>query len=339
MGKYFTEKERYQLEAYYNKMRLKPIEIAELMGKHINTIYNELHRGFTDLMDTHLKKRRVYCADVAQKKAEYNATAKGAKLKIGQDYAYAAYIEKLVCKKKYSLYSAMVAADKKGFKTSVCLRTLYNYVQHNVFLELDYSKMPVGRLKRKKYHYPKRIYRFGKRNIDQRDLSVLERSAFGHWEMDSVVGKKDKKNTLLVLTERKTRLELIYRLPDGRCASVWRKLEEICVKLGKNFNKVFKTITCDNGVEFSTNYNFTCKRLKKFVQTNLYYCHPYRSCERGSNEVQNRLIRRFIPKGADISTFTDKYISYVQHWINTIPRKIFGGLSSLEVAGKEFERG
>lgn len=49
MGKYFTEKERYQLEAYYNKLKMKPKDIAIVMGKHINTIYNELHRGFVDL--------------------------------------------------------------------------------------------------------------------------------------------------------------------------------------------------------------------------------------------------------------------------------------------------
>lgn len=338
MGKYFTEKERYQLEAYYNKMHLKPKEIAKIMCKHPNTIYNELHRGFVEQVNTHLKSKRFYCADTAQRKADYNATAKGAKLKISNDFAFAEYIEKLVCKKKYSLYSALMSARKQNFKTTVCLRTLYNYVEHHVFLELDYSKMPVGRLKRKKYHYPKRIYQFGKKNIDERDFCVLERSSFGHWEMDSVVGKRGSKNTLLVLTERKTRYELIYRLPNKQCASVWKQMEKICSRLGKKFNQFFKTITCDNGVEFSTNYPFKNKRLKKFIQTNLFYCHPYCSSERGSNEVQNKLIRRFIPKGTDISSYTDDYISYIQQWVNNIPRKIFSGLSSAEMVKKEFEK-
>ena len=63
-------------------------------------------------------------------------------------------------------------------------------------------------------------------------------------------------------------------------------------------------------------------------RTELYYCHPYRSCERGSNENANKLIRRWIPKGANISTYTDDYIKHVQEWINNYPRKLFNGLSS-----------
>ena len=71
-------------------------------------------------------------------------------------------------------------------------------------------------------------------------------------------------------------------------------------------------------------YNKTMKRTK------VYYCHPYNACERGSNENANKLIRRWIPKGAHISDFTDQYIKDIEEWINNYPRKLFNYLSSKE---------
>lgn len=61
---------------------------------------------------------------------------------------------------------------------------------------------------------------------------------------------------------------------------------------------------------------------------NLYYCHPYRSGERGTNENQNKLIRRFYPKGVDLSEVTQEELNKIQDFINNMPRKIFNGLSS-----------
>ena len=78
-----------------------------------------------------------------------------------------------------------------------------------------------------------------------------------------------------------------------------------------------------NGMEKSI-YNKVMKRTK------VYYCHPYNACERGSNENANKLIRRWIPKGAHISDFTDQYIKDLQEWINNYPRKIFDYLSANE---------
>jgi len=64
------------------------------------------------------------------------------------------------------------------------------------------------------------------------------------------------------------------------------------------------------------------------VRTNLYYCHPYRSGERGTNENQNKLIRRFYPKGVDLSEVTQEELNKIQDFMNNMPRKIFNGLSS-----------
>ena len=68
--------------------------------------------------------------------------------------------------------------------------------------------------------------------------------------------------------------------------------------------------------------------------TTVYYAHPYRSGERGSNENANRLIRRFIPKGTDITTITDEFVQYVEDWINNYPRAMFKYKSTNQILEK-----
>ena len=89
------------------------------------------------------------------------------------------------------------------------------------------------------------------------------------------------------------------------------KLENL---IKKNTN-LFKSITFDNGCEFSR-----CHELEKFG-TEIYFAHPYSSFERGMNENFNGMIRRFIPKGKDIADYSDEYIQQICSWINSYPRK------------------
>lgn len=325
MGKYLTDKERYQLEYMYNIQHLSQREIARQLHKHYNTIYNEIKRGTTILLNSDLTERQQYCADVAINKYKYNCTAKGAPLKINNDYEYKSFIESQIKNNHYSFYSANELAKNENFNTRVCLSTLYNYFHSDVF-DIRQSDMPVKRIRRKQYIYQaKKIYQFGKRSIEER-ADISNRDNYGDFEMDTVQGKQGTKTCLLVLTERKTREEIIYKLDNKKCSSVWSVLENVW----DDFKNKIKTITCDNGVEFSTNYEFKNRELEKFVRTNLYYCHPYASCERGSNENANKLIRRFIPKSQDISVYTDEYIKHIQDLINNMPRKLFGGLSSYQ---------
>ena len=100
----------------------------------------------------------------------------------------------------------------------------------------------------------------------------------------------------------------------------------------KRFTKKFKSITVDSGSEF-----LGWKSLERFVpaknkvRTQIYYCHPYSAWERGSNEQINGHIRRFIPKGSDISRYTHKQIKKIQDWLNNYPRRILGGISVLDL--------
>ena len=322
MGKHLTEKERYLIEFMYNKEKRTQREIAKILNKHYNTSYNEIKRGTVRLLDRNLKEYDIYCADVGQRKYIEANARKGSNNKVACDSEYLLFIRDKV-KQHYSFYSANELAKQEGFNTRVCLTTLYNYFNKH-FIKLKKSDMPYNKIKKvKQEKETKRVYQYGKRSIDERG-NLQQRDIYGHWEMDTVQGQKKKKGCILVLSERKTRQELLFKLDNKQCASVWNTLQDNWDKLKHHI----KTITCDNGVEFSTNCEFSNNELIEFVRTNLYYCHPYRSGERGTNENQNKLIRRFYPKGFDLSEVTQEELNKIQDFINNMPRKIFNGLSS-----------
>ena len=133
----------------------------------------------------------------------------------------------------------------------------------------------------------------------------------------------------MVLTERKTREEIIRKMKSKSQYCVVKEIDKIERKLGsKKFRETFKTITCDNGCENLDYEGIERSVLTKQSRTKVYYAHPYSAWERGSNENANKLIRRFIPKGDDIGEFSHERIKMIEHWINNYPRRIFGGMSS-----------
>ena len=171
------------------------------------------------------------------------------------------------------------------------------------------------------------------KSIDFRPEEANDRSIYGHWEGDLVVGKEGKGAALLTFTERKTREEIIMKILSKHSKNVAKGLDILEKKYGKKFKNKFKTITFDNGGEFR-DYKALEKSYdgrKKEARVEIYYAHPYRSGERGSNENANRLIRRFIPKGTVITDISEEFIKEVENWINNLLRPMFGFKSSLEM--------
>lgn len=138
--------------------------------------------------------------------------------------------------------------------------------------------------------------------------------------------------TLLVLTERKTRQEIIRLMQDKTAASVVKAINGIERELGASrFRRIFQTITVDNGSEFQDFKGIEYSPLDKKERTVVYFCHPYSSYERGSNENQNKMIRRHYPKGYDFTNVTNKDIRKLEKWLNNYPREIFGYYSSADL--------
>jgi len=321
--------DRLKIETLYaHKKTVK--EIAAYLGRDLSCIYKELKRGYYERLTSDLLKVPAYSADRAQQDYDRKATAKGAPLKLGNNYRLAGFIESAIMKRKFSpvAVSFCIAQSKQVFGLTLCPRTIYNYIEQGVFLRLSKKHLPRGgrtkRQERKVFSY--RLKRPLCQSIEDRPKGVADRSSFGHWEMDTVVGvRKGSGPVLLVLTERATRQEIILKMREKTAAETVRCLNRLERQYGARFRKIFQTITVDNGAEFMDFEGMQRSCLSKIPRTKIYYCHPYSSWERGSNENANGLIRRFIPKGTPLSDYTNTQIKHVEQWMNHYPRKILGG--------------
>lgn len=331
-GKHLTYEERIKIEILL-KSGKKSEEIGELLGERSGrTIRREVKRGTVRLLNSDLTERYEYSADVAQKVHDENGTAKGPCLKIAKDHKLVAYLENAIGKEKMSPYGAIQAIKNNGlqFDESICYKTVYNYIDNDLFLHISNKDLPVKKcLKKRNYRKIRRATNNKNgTSISERPDEIETREEYGHWELDTVVGSKNTKTVLLVLSERKYREEIIFKIASKSQACVVRELNKLERKLGKAFYNKFKTITCDNGCENLDFEGMERSVLRKKKRTKVYYAHPYSAFERGTNENENKLIRRFIPKGANIADYSKDEIQYIQNWINNYPRKIFGGLSS-----------
>ncbi|MBO4905158.1 MAG: IS30 family transposase [Lachnospiraceae bacterium] len=324
---YITERDRYIIEHLYNNKHYSIRKISIELNREYSTVYREIHKGLITQMRTDLTLYTTYKADYAHTTSKENLSRRGREMKCKRNSEFIKYLEHKIIKEKYSPYSALIMYEN----APVCLNTVYNYINSKNITRIQITDLPYKRKKKPKHQSRSKVSKTNTlcNSIDDRPEDVNDRSAFGHWEMDSVVGSKNGGSAFLVFTERQTRLELIRKLKTKNMENVVREIDRLEKQLGrKDFRLVFKSITSDNGVEFLDN-----KGIEK-DRTTLYYCHPYRSSERGSNENQNKLIRRFYPKGTSLNKVSPDDIINLQDFINTYPRALFAGKSSVDLLGE-----
>jgi IS30 family transposase len=222
---YMTERERYQLEAYLRVGKPKAW-IARIMGFCRQTIYNETRRGEAHVIRLehgYYYDRQEYSADKAQQIHDYNQTAKGRPIKLGNHYDYARRLEDLMLgvqpdgkidrRKRYSPYAALAIAGKEGYPISICTSTLYSYIDKGVFLHLANKDLwQKWRRRKRKYHPIQRVAHAHLPSIEARPQTINDRAEPGHWEMDLVVGKAQS-----TINNSQLHLERL-RQSRGRCS-------------------------------------------------------------------------------------------------------------------------
>ncbi len=339
---YLKERERYKMEAWLQDGVSKS-EIARRLGVCRQTIYNEYKRGLVSCVrnphgipiDT-----IEYSADKAQQIHNYNQTAKGRPLKIGNDHAFANYIEGLILgrqpdgridrDKRYSPAVALALARREGYTTRICTSTLYSYIHKQVFLTATVKDLWAKPKKRKKDEDNTRTAHPKLPSIEDRPREIWERREPGHWEMDLIIGKQNTTACLMTLYERYSRQFLIFKLPNRQAATVRAVFDKLEVSTPR-FKERFKTITTDNGSEF-LEYEKLRQSIWGGVRFQVYYCHPYSAWEKGGIENHNRIVRRWYPKGTDFTKVTKKRLRELETWMNSYPRKILGWATPNEKA-------
>ena len=330
-GKYthLGEKDRYKIEVLLEDKK-RVCEIAGILGRDKSTIYREKYRGAISRLQSDLSEKKKYRADVAQADYVRQGRNKERSLKIGRDKRLEAYIRNKLVGDRFSPDAIIGEIKAKGleFAGMICTKTLYNYIDAGIFSGIS-NKHLWEKRKKKRRRY-KTVVRVSTKNrlcrsIEERPEAVNKRGGYGHWEGDSLKGPLGAKTSLLTLTERKTREEIIVRVEQATQEAVSEAIDGLEKEYGAEFKVKFQSITFDNGMEF-----LDWRSLEVSVlgcaerRTTIYFAHSYSSWERGTNENQNRMIRRFIPKGTDIADVSEEEITRIQDWMNNYPRKILG---------------
>lgn len=331
-GKHLSYDERILIQ-----VRLKDGWSANKIAKEIgcapNTVRNEIRRGTVSLYRGNVQR---YKARAGQAAYEKHRLACGRHMDSLDKAPFLAYVDAHVSEDNWSLDACVGRALQSGeFARSevVCTKTLYRYVD-------------LGLMETHNHHLPEKLRRNTKnrrvrenkkklgRSIEERPKEVESRETFGHWEADLVIGKKSGNDqVLLTLAERKSREYWMLPIKNREADSVMEAFQELQETYSEHFGEVFKTITTDNGSEFSK-----LSELEELAETLVYYTHPYTSCEKGTNERHNGIIRRFLPKGKRISDFDADYISGIEMWCNSLPRKILNYRTPDEVFEDELDR-
>lgn len=205
-----------------------------------------------------------------------------------------------------------------------CTKTLYNLLWTGD-LPLSLFELPEV-LSRRRHGKPRISKRLCGKSIDERPSEVSERTTFGHWESDTVIGRKRKgEPAVFTIVERLTGCYFSIRIDEKTADGVGKAMGLLKAQFGSRFPQVFRSITTDNGSEFAAFSSF------ESMGTKIYFAHPYSSWERPVNERSNRILRRFIPKGQSVADYTDEQILMFADEINALPRKRLGYLTPEEL--------
>ena len=324
--KHLTECERYKIEGWL-EAKIPLEEIARRLNKHRATVYREIKRGTVTKLINRWNEYTVYRANAAELDYQRRAIKRRHALKIDKRTELIEYIREKILQDKYSP-DVIVGLLKQTRQNSFCTKTLYNYIAKGVIKDIGNYSLWEKRKRRKRRY--KQIGRIGLKNtkarsIEDRPLVINQRLEYGHWEGDGVVGKRNgNKAGLFTLSERMTREQLIVKVEALTQEAIIAAVNKLEGRYGNSFKSKFKSITFDNGREFLDWQAIEQSSLDNTKRTTVYFAHSYSAWERGTNENQNRMIRRFIPRGTDISTVPQEEINRIQDWMNNYPRRILG---------------
>ncbi|MDB6228232.1 IS30 family transposase [Lactobacillus amylovorus] len=306
---------------------------ARELGCSPSTISYEVKRGTVSLY--HGKQRR-YKADHGQSVYQANRYHCGRKSGFLKKSDFIEYVNKHFSEDDWSLdvcADRSLAIGEFSSNQTVCTRTLYNYVDQGL-MDIRNCDLPEKLKRNTKIHRIRKNKRKLGRSIEERPQEINDRKEFGHWECELVLGHKTRDDqVLLTLSERMSREFLILRIPDKIAASVMHAFRTLQKQYSEHWDDIFKTITTDNGSEFADLAN-----LEQVSKTLVYYAHPYTSCDKGTVERHNGLIRRFIPKGDYINNYSLQDIINIETWCNSLPRKILAYHTPDEIFEKELDR-
>ena len=328
---HITSEERHEIEVRL-KDKWSIYAIAKHLGRPYNTIKNEVDRGTVWLYNGTVSR---YKADVGEKVYLEHRNNSRRNYRTLETVDFLRYVEKHFDEDYWSLDACVGYAKANHLYTDkemVCTKTLYNYVDLGL-LNIKNIDLPEKLSRKTKIKKTRENKRELGTSIEKRPDSVDTREEFGHWEIDSVIGRKaEGESQVMTIVERKQRKSIWLKVRDHSAEAIDEALAGLIEQFGDKYNEVFKSITGDNGSEFANLAKVEAKGIA------VYFTHPYSSYEKGTNECHNKMLRRFIPKGKSINDYSTDDILFFADKINNLPRKILGYRTPEELFEQELDR-
>jgi len=159
-------------------------------------------------------------------------------------------------------------------------------------------------------------------SIHVRPPEVDDRIMPGHWEGDLIKGAGNK-SAVAVLVERVSRAVMLAKMPDASAASA---LQAFTDKLQSLQEPLRQTLTYDQGREMSRHAELT-----EATGVRVYFCDPHSPWQRGTCENTNGLLRQYLPKGTDLSVYSQEELDAIADSLNTRPRQTLGWMTPLQI--------
>jgi len=309
---HLTVEQRYTIQVLKEE-GLSQSAIAQRIGRDKSVVSRELKRNCD-------KRSGKYKAELAEKKCANRHKTKKKGIRFTADIQR--QVEGLL-KEDYSP-EQIVGLLKLQRRDCVSVERIYQHIWKdkmqggNLYKHLRtagkrYRKR--GASKDKRGQIPDKV------SIENRPKIVDEKTRMGDVEIDLVIGKNHRK-AILTANDRvtgKAKLALLNSKSAG-------ETKDKVVKILRGWKPFLKTVTSDNGKEFTLH-----KEIAKELEIDYFFAKPYHSWERGANENFNGLVRQYFPKNYDFNKITENDIQFVENKLNNRPRKRLGFLTPNQV--------
>jgi IS30 family transposase len=282
-------------------------DIAATLGRGIGTISDELNRN--KVAGEYDPKKAHHKATVRRKESKFQGK------KIVGDPELQTFVEQALLKLQSPAAISGRLATGLDSLPYVSRDTIEEYIRSVHGRRLEYQLKLLkqkNRRGRKKRPLAERLQ--NRTSIDDRPSVITNRARVGDVEADFIVSGKTGSGYLLTVVDRKIRYGLIRKLLPVTIAN----MEQAFLDVKRAFPEL-KSITTDNDLLFQHH-----QRLEALLGVPIYFCDPYASWQKGSIENLNKHVRKYIPKGVDISQYGTEYIRFVEHRLNSRFMSVLG---------------
>jgi IS30 family transposase len=274
--------------------------IAGLLGRSPNTISREISRN--RVHGSYDPKKAQHKAYVRRRRAKYQG------MKIVEHDA----LRREIVRRLYDDQSPESIAGylrKRRVLPSISKDAIYRFIASVYGRRIEGHRWK--KRHRRRGRHPKTAQLMNRRFIEERPHHIDGRKRIGDAEADFIVSGKSGRGILLVVVDRNSRMTFIEQILRPNIPNVQAAFFGI-----KGRFPELKTLTMDNDILFAKH-----EELARLLDVKIYFCHPYHSWEKGTVENTNKVIRRDIPKGSDLSKRSKRFIGRLEQKLNRRPMK------------------